>query len=141
MALHNRILETRSWNTDIALLILRIGSGGSMLIGHGWGKFQRLTSGEEISFADPLGVGPVLSFILVVLAEFLCSILLMLGLFHRLAAFMLAFTMAVVVLIVKLGEPFGEWEKAFIFLIIFISLLLTGPGKLSLDHYLFNRKK
>jgi len=38
---------------------------------------------------------------------------------------------------VRLGE---DWLRAALYLIIFVALILTGPGKFSLDH-LLKRKK
>lgn len=122
-----------SRNTDFALLILRLVFGFSMLIGHGWGKFQRLFSGEPIEFADPFGLGPVVSLGLVVFAEAVCSILVALGLFTRLAVIPLIITMLVAIFYAHWGDPFGRWEKGLLFLSAFVSLGLTGPGWYSLD--------
>lgn len=136
-----RMLHTDQWKTDIALFGLRVFTGLAMLTAHGWGKWIRLTSGEEIRFADPFHIGATASLAMATFAEVLCSVLLVLGLFHRAAAFFLAFTMATVVFIVKAGDPFGENEKAFMYLTIFVFLILSGPGKISLDQYFFNRSK
>ncbi len=123
--------HTRS--TDIALLLIRLVFGFSMLYGHGWGKLERLFSGEPIDFSDPFGLGPVVSLALVVFAEALCSALLMLGWFTRWALLPLIVTMLVAIFYAHFGDPFGRWEKALLFLSVFISLLLTGPGWFSLD--------
>ena len=136
-----RMLHTDPWKTDIALFGLRVFTGLAMLTAHGWGKWIRLTSGEEIRFADPFHIGATASLAMATFAEVLCSVLLVFGLFHRAAAFFLAFTMATVVFIVKAGDPFGENEKAFMYLAIFVFLILSGPGKISLDQYFFNRSK
>lgn len=141
MDLIKRLVNTTSELPDTALLGLRVFAGMAMLSAHGWGKWLRLTSGEEISFADPFHVGAATSLALAVFAEVLCSILLALGLFHRAAAFFLAFTMGTVVFLVKAGDPFLENEKAFLYLAVFLFLMVSGPGRLSLDHYLFNRNK
>lgn len=141
MKLLNKLVSTKPWMTDLALLGLRVFAGFSMLYVHGWGKWLRLNSGDEISFSDPYHLGATNSLILAVFAELFCSLFLILGMFHRFAAFFLAFTMGTVVFVVKAGDSFGENEKAFLFLAIFVFLMLTGPGKLSLDQYMFNRKK
>lgn len=118
---------------DLALLILRIVFGGSMIAGHGWGKLMRLFSGEPIEFGDPYGLGPVSSLILVAFAEFLCSILVMLGLMTRWALIPLIITMLTVVFMVHLGDPYTRVEKGLLFLASFVALFLTGPGAYSLD--------
>lgn len=110
-----------------------------MIIGHGWGKLMKLFSGEPIEFGDPYGIGPTASLILAVFAEFLCSVLVMLGLFTRLAVIPLIVTMLTVIFLVHLGDPFTRVEKAILFLAPFVAILLTGPGAFSLDAIWRNR--
>lgn len=119
--------------TDLVLLILRITFGGSMIIGHGWGKLMRLFSGEPIEFGDPYGIGPTASLILATFAEFLCSVLVMLGLFTRLSVIPLIITMLTVVFVVHLGDEYGRVEKGILFLMAYIAILIGGPGRYSLD--------
>ncbi len=127
-------------NTDIALLFLRIGIGGLMLT-HGIPKLMMLFGGEPITFGDPIGLGAEASLTLAVFAEFICSILIIIGLGTRLAAIPLALTMAVAFFIVHAADPFQRKELALLYLIVFLFLFLTGSGKYSLDHYILKRKK
>jgi len=122
---------------SIGLLILRVTVGVFMMT-HGLGKLKMLVGPGEIQFADPIGIGVELSLILAVFAEFFCSILLILGLGTRLAAFPLWFTMFVAGVIVHSADPFGVKEMAFLYGTIYTVLLFTGPGKLSLD-WVINR--
>ena len=64
---------------DFILLIFRIGISILMLF-HGVPKLISFFSSEEIQFADPLGVGQTMTLAVAVLAEFVCSIMLILGL-------------------------------------------------------------
>ena len=60
------------------------------------------------------------------------------GFLTRLLAASLALGMAgALYTSVRLGE---DWLRAALYLIIFVALILTGPGKFSLD-YLLKRKK
>ena len=43
--------------------------------------------------------------------------------------------MLVAVLVVHGAGPFAEKEIALLYLVPFVTLLLTGPGKISLDYY------
>lgn len=117
---------------DIGLLILRVGAA-ALLLTHGVPKFLKLIGGGEIEFGDPIGIGPAASLFLAVVAEFICSLLLIVGYKTRWAAVPPAILMIVVSLIVHGEDPFSRKEKALLFLIMFIVILLIGPGKYSLD--------
>ena len=124
--------------TSLGLLILRVGLGAMMLT-HGYPKFQKLLEGN-FQFRDPIGLGVEASLILAVLAEFVCSILLILGLFSRYALIPLIVTMAVALFIVHASDPFGTQEKAALYLLSFVFLFITGPGKNSIDQKLFGKR-
>ena len=125
--------------TDIALLLLRLAFGGAMIYGHGWGKLMRLFSDEPIKFFNFMGLGPDISLGLATFAEVGCALLLMLGLFTRWATIPLIITMLVAVFLRHSGDPFGQVEKAILYLITYICLLITGAGWYSLDAQVRNR--
>jgi putative oxidoreductase len=117
-------------NTDLALLLLRVWLGGSMLVLHGWPKLQQLVMGN-FKFADPIGIGEAPSLILAVSTEAVGSLLLILGLFGRLGALLLTSTMAVAFAMVhqmKLAGP-QSGELAFVYLAGFLVILIAGSGK------------
>lgn len=115
---------------DIGLAILRIGISAMMLV-HGYGKLQMLINGEE--FGNPIGIGATPSLFLTVIGEFVCPILIIIGLKTRLAAIPAAITMAVAAFIVHGADPFQKKELALLYLVVFIVIALTGPGKFSID--------
>ena len=121
-----------TFQRNLALLILRITFGGLMLT-HGIPKFMKLLEGD-FSFSDPLGMGPVLSLILTVFAEFLCSIFIIVGWKSRLFAWPLVITMLVAAFIVHAGEPLADKEKALLFMGGFLSIALLGEGKYSIKN-------
>lgn len=125
-------------NVSTALLILRVVIGFFMLT-HGWGKMQTLFSGEQIQFADPIGLGATFSLVLAVFAEVLCSILLIIGLGTRLAAIPLLITMLVAAFIVHANDGFGKQEFALLYAVIYLTIGMIGAGKYSLD-YLISKK-
>ena len=124
---------------DLGLLILRIGAGGLMLT-HGVPKLLKLFGNEEIAFADPFGLGMGITLALAVIAEFVCSILVILGLGTRLAVIPLITTMLTAAFIIHATDPFQRKEMSLIYLLIFTILLITGAGKHSLDYYWLKRK-
>lgn len=126
---------------DFGLLIFRVVIGFSMIYGHGLGKLTRLFGPEEIQFADPFGLGPAVSLGLVVFAEVICALLIMAGLLTRAASIPLIITMATAFFTAHLDDEFGQQEKAILYGVAFITLLLTGPGRFSLDTYLHKHKQ
>jgi len=126
-----RLLSKQPYSIDLALLILRIASGGFMLT-HGWPKLLNFNKRLE-SFRDPIGLGSEASLTLTVFAEVFCSALLILGLYTRLALIPLIITMSVVAFIVHGSDSFGDKEKALLFLSSYLAIFFAGPGKFSLD--------
>ncbi len=128
------IFESQDKLNDLGLLLLRLTFGFSMAYGHGWGKLQQLFAGGEIQFMNFMGLGEEISLFLTVFAEFLCGVLLMLGLFTRAVAFPLLFTMLIAIFIIHFNDPFGKLEKAILYAIPFMVLMLMGGGRYSLDY-------
>ncbi len=125
---------------DVGILIFRIAIAAMMLT-HGVPKLIRLFSGDEISFADPLGLGEVATFTLAVFAEFVCSVLVILGLGTKLAVWPIIATMATAAIIVHANDGWGAQETPLLYVFGFLLLFFTGSGKYSLDWYLLSRKK
>lgn len=126
--------------SNLALLLLRVALGGQMLVAHGWPKLITFAS-KASSFPDPLGVGSATSLTLAVFGEVVCSILLIVGAFTRLAAIGAAATMAVAFFLVHGGKLVGDGngEMAFLYLVGFVAIFLSGPGRLALDSKLGGR--
>ena len=112
-------------NVDLGLLIFRLGIAALMLT-HGIPKLITFFGSEEIVFADPLGIGEITTFTLAVFAEFVCAVLVILGLGTRLAVIPLIATMAVAALIVHSTDGFGRQELPLLFLTGFVLLFFTG---------------
>ncbi|MDZ7715524.1 MAG: DoxX family protein [Balneolaceae bacterium] len=120
-------------DTDISLLILRLFTAFFMFLGHGWGKLTNVFTGNFPAQFDPIGLGPEVSLILSAFAEGICAILIMVGFYTRAAAIFLIVNMSVAFLFVHISDPFGRMEMALVYLVIFLSVFLLGPGKYSID--------
>ena len=131
------LVTAHSRTVDIGLFILRVGIS-LLMIPHGWSKLQRLNNGED--FYNFLGMGSEVSLLLIVIAEFFCSILLIIGIGTRFILIPLMIGMLVVVFMVHGADPFGDKEHGLLFLVPYLTLFITGPGKYSLDYYLFGKK-
>jgi putative oxidoreductase len=123
---------------DLGLFVLRLGIS-LLMIPHGWSKLQRLNTNPG-DFYNFLGLSSEFSLLLIVIAEFFCSILLILGAGTRLILIPLMIGMLVVVGMVHHGDPFSEKEHALLFLVPYLTLFITGPGKYSIDYILFGKK-
>lgn len=143
-------------STSIGLLILRLGIGG-YLLSHGVGKLRMLLGGEYAQFGDPIGIGPAPSVALVTISEFLCALLVIVGLGTRFAAVPVVISMAVAAFVAHAQDPWSSetaamaffagtsktWfskEPAMLFLIVFLGLAFTGAGALSLDGLIRRRR-
>jgi len=129
------LFNIRPIGNDLALLLLRAASGGMMAYAHGLPKAQKVMAGD-FSFGDPIGIGQEASLVLAAFAELVCGVLVVLGLFTRLALLPLIFTMVVAVFIVHADDPFSKQEFGLLYLIPYVVLLLKGPGNWSADRLL-----
>lgn len=120
---------------SIGLLALRLGAGGLLLYGHGWGKIANFAT-RAPKFADPIGLGPETSFALVVFAEVFCAGAVMLGLGTRLAAVPIVIFSIVAAFVQHGADSFDDKELALIYGVPMLTLILTGGGRYSLDAWI-----
>lgn len=127
-----------SLTTSVGLLVIRLWVGLTMLLNHGIDKLKNF---EDMTPAvvDPFGIGKPASMALLVFAEVFASALLVAGLLTRFAALVLAVAMAVAFWVAHKGSLSGEHsgELAFLYLAAYVTLLIAGPGRCSLDRYIF----
>ena len=119
------------WAFNLGMLLLRAGAG-ALVIPYGYNKLIHFAE-KKSSFMNFLGMGSTLSLALVIFAEFFCGMFIVLGLFTRLTVLPLVISMAVALFKANKCQFFGEGSSAAIFLACFITILLCGPGKASLD--------
>ena len=121
---------------DLGLLIARFGFGGTLILRHGLAKIPALLA-SPIQFFDPLGLGAGPSLGLAIFAEVVCALALIVGYRSRLACLPLIVNFAVIVLVIhRLQVPGNRGELALLYLVAFLVLCLTGPGRYSLDYWL-----
>lgn len=123
-------------------VVLRLGAGITFVV-HGYPKLFGPTPGPKgfAGYLKSLGIpNPQFMAYVVGVAEFGGGICLLLGLFTRLAALVLAVEFLVIILRVKWTKGFlmstGGWEWDWALLTMVLSLLLTGPGRAALDNRL-----
>lgn len=119
---------------ECSSLSLRVFSSSLIMI-HGYGKLANYTNLSTV-FPDPIGLGSECTLILAIFTEFILGIALLLGLFTRLAALGIFSTMCVAALIVHQADPFMKKELAILYALVFLSLMLQGGRRWSLDYYI-----
>ena len=126
----------RGNGVSLLILALRL-FFGSLFFTHG---LDKLANFNELlpNFPDVLGFGSYMSLMVSIFCEFCCSLFLIAGLLVRLTVIPMMIAMAVAFFDVHDGM-FPEGELALIYLIMFIILYITGPGKFSID-YLIDKK-
>lgn len=123
-------------NLNVMFFILRL-SVGALMLTHGLEKVPALFGSEPIQFPDPIGVGAATSLALAVFTEVICSILLILGLGTRFAAFALLMTMLIAAVIVHADDPFARQELPLLYASIYFVITIAGAGKISFDNWIY----
>lgn len=126
---------------DAGLLLLRVVFGLYLAFGHGLGK---ITGGPEQwaqlggVIEGILGVGFLPTFwgFMAGVAEFVCALLVTVGLVTRPAALLVTINMLVAATAHMSGVIDGGPEMALLYGALFFGLLFTGPGKYSFDENL-----
>ena len=120
--------------SNFARLFLRVFIGVLML-SHGIAKIENFDLMVD-TFPDPLGMGRAISLTLILLAEVGCSILLVVGLMTRLAVLPLIFGMVIATFFTYPVITLSNIELQMLYLGIYITILMLGPGKCSIDYLL-----
>lgn len=95
--------------------------------------------GTQNSFAN-MGLPPELAMIIGLL-EFIGGLAILLGILTRIAAGLLAINMIGAILQVKLSKGFiGGFELDLLYFAIMISLILMGPGNISIEKNILKRE-
>jgi putative oxidoreductase len=125
-----RLLSSKPFSIDAGVLLLRLFS--VFLMVYGWDKYINFE--EKASYwPNPFHIGGVATLVLTIIAELICPVFIILGFYTRVALVPAMFNMIMAILIGHSGQPFMEREHAFSFLVPFVVIFLTGPGRYSLD--------
>ena len=116
---------------------LRIIAGIGFII-HGLPKLLDIP-GTQNSFIN-MGLPPELA-IIIGLLETIGGLAILLGILTRIAAGLLAINMIGAIIQVKISKGFiGGYELDLLYLAIMISLMITGPGNLSIEKNIIKRE-
>ena len=119
------------------LLPIRI-IAGLTFIAHGLPKFFDVSGGY--GFFESVNLPPEL-FVPIALLEVGGGFAILLGILTRIASALLIIEMLGAILMVKLPKGFiGRYEFELLLISICVSLVILGPGKISIENYILKRE-
>ena len=121
---------------SLLILALRVFFGILFFV-HG---LDKMINFNELSYTYPsvLGFGSYMTLMVSIFCEFACSLFLIAGLLVRITVIPMIAAMAVAFFDIHDGM-FPDGELSLIYLILFVILYITGPGRYSVD-YLIDMK-
>lgn len=120
-----------STRQDLGLLFLRISGALFLLWVHGLPKL--LNYSEQLQLIeDPFHLGANITLLLAIFAEVLCPLLIIAGVLVRLACLPILAVVLIALLVVHPEWTLFEGQFGWLLLIIFTTLLISGPGRLVL---------
>jgi putative oxidoreductase len=135
------VVDQNSRSTDIALLLVRIMVGVSLIYHHGAEKFYNWNT--LVGFhLDPIGIGVGPSVAYAGFADGICALAVVFGLWTRVASFFTLICLGTVFFIMEhaLSAPLlqpghgGHGELVWLYMAGFVVTLVGGPGRFSLDN-------
>jgi putative oxidoreductase len=107
---------------------------GFFMIYHGWELFSQEKMNGYLDW-DLFKNSPAGKFMVYTgkAAELVAGILLLLGLFTRVAAFILVITMAYIAFFIGKGKVWYEDQHPFLFVLLGMVFIFCGPGSWSID--------
>lgn len=123
------------------LLAIRVILGFFMLY-HGWEIFNQVKMNEYIQW-DLFKKSPMGKWLVYAGkgAELIGGLLLMLGMFTRLAALIVMGTMSYICFVIGHGKIWYEDQHPFLFILLAAVFFFTGAGRYSIDQFILNNNK
>ena len=135
--MNNKMFNTSNEGMGLAIFLIRV-SFGIIYILHGFPKIaggpeQWAQIGGAMGIVG-LGFAPAFWGFMASISEFGGGILLVLGLFTRPAAVLMAFTMLIAMIMhISAGDPLSTVLHPLKGLVVFVSILYSGAGKYAID--------
>jgi putative oxidoreductase len=132
-----KLFSAQPFGMDNVLLILRIIIGFFLVI-HGKEVFDAAKMDEYTKW-DTFKTSGIMAY-LGKGAEFVAGVLMILGLFTRLACLITIGTFAYITFFIGNGKFWMDDQHPFMFVLFGVLFFFTGPGAASLDGVLFKRR-
>ncbi len=136
----NKFFSSSPYAFNSGLLLVRVVIG-MFLIYHGWEIFNKAKMNEYLTW-DAFRYASAGTFLVYAgkAAELIAGILLLLGLFTRIAALLVIGALGYIAFNLGNGIIWNNDQHPFLFVLFGILFLFTGPGTISMDYFLFKRK-
>lgn len=136
--IYNFLFPQYSRDRLVSLLILAIRIVfGVLFFVHGVDKMMNFSVLSD-NYPSVFGLGSYTTLMLSIFTEFCCSLFLLTGLITRIVLIPMIISMAVAFFDIH-DALLPEGELSLIYLIVFIILFVTGPGRYSVDYILDRR--
>ena len=123
---------------DFSLLALRVLTGAFLIYGTQDNILSDARMQEFVRFVAKHGfVWPELMAPLSVYAQFICGVLLVIGLLTRWAGWVMTFNFIVAIVMVHWSQDFRGWWPAIVLVFISLHFALHGAGRYSVDAWLW----
>lgn len=135
----NKFFSSTPLYQTAGLFLIRIVVGAFMIY-HGWELFDTVKMNEYKTWDVFKGsaLGNSLPYIGKA-AELVGGILLLIGLFTRVASLIVVGTMAYIPFFIGNGKVFTNDQHPFLFVLLGLVYFFVGGGKWSIDNFLFNK--
>ncbi len=133
----NKLFAAQPIWQNAGIFLLRVITA-FLLIYHGWEVFSADKMNEYAKW-DLFKTNTILPYIGKG-AELAAGILLLLGLFTRISCVIIAGTFVYITFFIGNGKFWYEDQHPFLFILLALFFFITGPGKFSVDHFLFSKK-
>lgn len=133
-------LEFIPERSQVGLAVLRVWTGLTLFLRHGWEKNPAHWQQFMAHFPDPIGIGSHPSFLIAFFSDFICSILIMIGLGARWAALFCLANVFVAWAFVHHFAFFGKnpgadhGELIMLYMGALLTIVIAGPGAAALDN-------
>ena len=119
---------------SVGLLLLRVLAGLSLFLKHGLEKLTGYSTMVQ-HFPDPIHIGPHATLAYALLSDGICSLLVVVGLGTRPAAFVIVVNLLTAFFLVHHAAFFssGHVELVLVYIAVFAALVVAGPGRFSVD--------
>ena len=126
----------RGKGVSLLILVVRV-IFGILFFTHGVDKMMNFNQIVN-NFPSAFGFGSYMTLMVAIFCEYACSMFLMVGLVTRIILIPMILSMAVAFFDIH-DAMMPEGELSLIYMIVFIGLFLTGPGRYSVDYLIDQR--